>query len=465
MVDYQYSSAFTGRLLHSRDVKLRPVQVVETKEEIERKRKLGLMPIKKRNRHQQGQAKTLSEARYENNQRIREKLTRIRIKHGFVSEIEAKGVPFRSFNALDNLVASDVPDSLKKDQALERIRREHQRQRAKNRSLIKGGIERPSNRCRPDRTSTAARLRTKGSTPPTIEEKLEEVERSLSRSFIVAAGKKSQADHDKSTKDDESRQNTFFNGIFQKKENKKKEKPAPPQVEEAPQQAATKPAWANAPLINTRQQRAFLFAAKRCNIEDLKTIFRENRNHPEQFHVDGIDLSGLNALHWAASYGQIRVLRLLIKFGANWRTLTAQGQNVFQVVDSGVASDPMHPNHSKLPACAALFKDTKIFRAAQLGDTARVAWLMELGDDINDKNAYGMTPLHYAYMGEHLDTCVFLIGHGAKVVENKISQYPTDLASERFCMEVDDKLNEETRLIEEEKARLEALSRDDFDDL
>jgi ankyrin repeat protein len=53
--------------------------------------------------------------------------------------------------------------------------------------------------------------------------------------------------------------------------------------------------------------------------------------------------------------------------------------------------------------------------AAQHGDLAQIERLIVDGSDVNVFDSLGMTPLHWAAKGEHLNVVAFLIKHGADV--------------------------------------------------
>jgi len=74
-----------------------------------------------------------------------------------------------------------------------------------------------------------------------------------------------------------------------------------------------------------------------------------------------------------------------------------------------------------------------IFEASLNGDVGRVKWLLDSKENCaDDTNLYGMSPLHYAFLGKNRDVVAILLQRGATIShKNSIFQTPLDLVEER----------------------------------
>uniref|UniRef100_T1JYG8 SOCS box domain-containing protein n=1 Tax=Tetranychus urticae TaxID=32264 RepID=T1JYG8_TETUR len=94
--------------------------------------------------------------------------------------------------------------------------------------------------------------------------------------------------------------------------------------------------------------------------------------------------SGFSPLHYAATYGQPEIIKLLLKEGADLNALSCHGNNALQ-----------------------LAAQTKSLEAVQL--------LIDAGSNIEKANANGQTPLAIACINNRLETVEFLLRLGADV--------------------------------------------------
>ncbi|QOJ78899.1 ankyrin repeat domain-containing protein [Infirmifilum lucidum] len=73
--------------------------------------------------------------------------------------------------------------------------------------------------------------------------------------------------------------------------------------------------------------------------------------------------------------------------------------------------------------------DRELLEAAARGDYGKVKELLDRGADVNTRDKYGWTPLHYAADGGHLEVARLLLDRGADVnTRDNDGRTPLDLA-------------------------------------
>jgi pectate lyase len=119
--------------------------------------------------------------------------------------------------------------------------------------------------------------------------------------------------------------------------------------------------------------------------------------------------AGDTPLHSAARAGHKDVVELLIAKGADVNAKNGPGQTSLDIAI----------NRNRKDIVELLVEKGDILRsiheAARFGALAKVRSLIEKGNDINEKDASGKTPLHYAVGNGHKDVAELLIAKGADV--------------------------------------------------
>ena len=149
-------------------------------------------------------------------------------------------------------------------------------------------------------------------------------------------------------------------------------------------------------------------------------------------------------LHYAGLGGSLKIVKLLLRNGADTSVKDIDGERPIDLVEKYIDmylttpkdNTPIDPHAKRrYRMCRALLSTTTIHSAAQEGDVDRVAFLVrEYGDLLSATNKYGMTPLHYAAMGGHVNVCRVLSDLGADwMAKNNVGQTSVDVTS---CIEI-----------------------------
>ena len=173
----------------------------------------------------------------------------------------------------------------------------------------------------------------------------------------------------------------------------------------------------------------------------------------------GADVSGMTALHYAASGGHEEIVELLLAKGADVDAKDNNGKTPLDMAN-GATADLLrtHGGHrglihvavrdgdlagvqalldsgadvsSKLfIANSSLGKDTLLHIAARYGHEEIVELLISEGADVNAKDENSWTPLHFAARHGHKEIVELLISEGADVnAMNNFEDTPLDVAS------------------------------------
>jgi len=129
---------------------------------------------------------------------------------------------------------------------------------------------------------------------------------------------------------------------------------------------------------------------------------------------NGVSLGGATPFLLAARAADIGVMRLLLAHGADPQVTTFE-------------------NTSPLAAAAGVGYNQSRRQPSEEQALEAVAWLVELGNDINLANKHGQTPLHGAVYAA-CDRCIeFLAGKGARLdASDALGRTPLKLAEEGF---------------------------------
>eukprot|EP01029_Cantina_marsupialis_P016359 TRINITY_DN36402_c0_g1_i1.p1 TRINITY_DN36402_c0_g1~~TRINITY_DN36402_c0_g1_i1.p1 ORF type:complete len:234 (+),score=32.33 TRINITY_DN36402_c0_g1_i1:165-866(+) len=184
----------------------------------------------------------------------------------------------------------------------------------------------------------------------------------------------------------------------------------------------------NGHLANSR----LLFLAWTGDFEGCESFLND---HIEE--IDHVDDFGNSALHISALRGQERILRLLLKRGANPSLVSAKlGQTVLHC-SAASSKDDVETLNSILAAGASLeARDndsrTPLHDAASAGNCRCIKELVvKWGSRLDLKTSSGCTPLYLAAQKGHLDAACLLASLGANInstCSDTVGQTPILLA-------------------------------------
>ncbi|KAA0164169.1 hypothetical protein FNF27_07826 [Cafeteria roenbergensis] len=154
--------------------------------------------------------------------------------------------------------------------------------------------------------------------------------------------------------------------------------------------------------------------------------------------VHSTDRAGNTAVILAAQGGFVGVVRALLEMGADARARNNKGEDALSMAKSEASEAALavklgaHRAAERRRQAAELVRlldDRSLLVCAKQGDLRRVRYLVEdAGEDANSRNAYGMTPLHFA--ASNLDAAMtkLLVANGADPdAKNNLGQSPADV--------------------------------------
>jgi ankyrin repeat protein len=164
------------------------------------------------------------------------------------------------------------------------------------------------------------------------------------------------------------------------------------------------------------------FAAASSDIADA--VMNRNKDAvrsllQKKADVNGTQVDGSTALHWAVRADDVETADLLIHAGANVSAANREGVTPMQLAASNgnatmierLIKAGVNPN-----ASLSKFGDSALMLAARTGKVDGVKLLLDNGAQINAIETWGgTTALMWAVSERHLDTVKMLIAHGAAV--------------------------------------------------
>jgi ankyrin repeat protein len=156
------------------------------------------------------------------------------------------------------------------------------------------------------------------------------------------------------------------------------------------------------------------------------------------------DMDGWTALHHAARKGHFKLLQLLLQRGINKEVLDKEGKTAFDVAEKGPARDYLE-DFTASPAFSRLGDPTYVsqppvplevtpggyfLNAAKKGDESEVLICLGKGDDIDTKDDWGNTALHFSANRGFLSLVQILLQKGIDVsAVNMNGKTATDIAN------------------------------------
>ncbi|KAF5624632.1 nb-arc and ankyrin domain protein [Fusarium tjaetaba] len=136
-----------------------------------------------------------------------------------------------------------------------------------------------------------------------------------------------------------------------------------------------------------------LLASAIGHVETCKRYIYAGKNYDDRDH-----LYGMTALGWAAVYGHLEVVRLLLNAGADVNLVSNGETPLLLAVRSGRNGvlEQLLKERPVINSQATITTQSALFRAASLGRTSMINLLISHGADALTADGSGWTPLHYA---------------------------------------------------------------------
>ena len=203
-----------------------------------------------------------------------------------------------------------------------------------------------------------------------------------------------------------------------------------------------------------------------CRLGDTEVVasLLDERHALDWLNLPGED--GATALHEAAAGGSVEVVQdLLLPSGADPTIEAGYLGTPLDVARDRLAriirTAPVNRRREQEPDAqllVCLLQTTNIWQASLEGDLGRVRHLLDFeGADVDSRNPYGCTALHYACMGGMPQVIELLLERGAFVhAKNKIGQTPEDVSKEEWVVTM---LHRESRERKERKRKAKERAR------
>jgi len=154
-------------------------------------------------------------------------------------------------------------------------------------------------------------------------------------------------------------------------------------------------------------------AAMKGNKEAVRVLLEQKAN------VNGPQVDGTTALHWAVSKDDLEITKMLIRAGANLSASTNGGATPLQLAalnGNAAMMEILITAGADPNALLTKFGDTALMIASRTGKTDGIKVLLDHGAQVNARETWGgTTPLMWAVSEHHPAAVKMLLEHGADV--------------------------------------------------
>ncbi|KAF5586088.1 nb-arc ankyrin domain-containing protein [Fusarium pseudoanthophilum] len=164
-----------------------------------------------------------------------------------------------------------------------------------------------------------------------------------------------------------------------------------------------------------------LLASAIGHVESCQRYISAGKNYDDRDH-----LYGMTALGWAAVYGHLEVVRLLLNAGADVNLVSNGETPLLLAVRSGRNGvlEQLLKERPVINSQATITTQSALFRAASLGRTSMINLLISHGADALTADGSGWTPLHYAIAAGKRATLAKLLSTIPKTSFERLKDLP-----------------------------------------
>jgi hypothetical protein len=137
---------------------------------------------------------------------------------------------------------------------------------------------------------------------------------------------------------------------------------------------------------------------------------------PEHRDIEAKSNHDRTALHYAASYYQPEIVRLLLDHKANVNAKAKEGETPLLAGINNHEISLLILEHG--PDVNATWDNgvSALHKAAGIGDKALIKKILEMGGNINKQGHCGLTPVQFSTFQSNVEVVKFLVDHGADIL-------------------------------------------------
>ena len=175
-------------------------------------------------------------------------------------------------------------------------------------------------------------------------------------------------------------------------------------------------------------------------LEQLKKGIGMSSTQKLENFINEKNKEGITALHYAVTNGNIKIVQLLKKLGANLEAVTNTGKNIMHIASG--SNQPSMLIYLLLHEAQDISSvdengSTPLHWACYYSAEESVNYLLSLNVDINAQDKENFTPLHLAVSSNSINIVRLLLQKGAdKKLINNYNELPIDIARKKNYTEI-----------------------------
>ena len=175
-------------------------------------------------------------------------------------------------------------------------------------------------------------------------------------------------------------------------------------------------------------------------LEEIKKGLGINSSKKMGEFINAKNKEGITALHYSVINGNIKIFKLLKKFGANLEAVTNTGKNIMHIAAESNQPSMMiylYLNEAQDVSSVDENGSTPLHWACYYKAEECVNYLLHLKADIDAQDKERFTPLNIAVSNNKVSMVKLLLRRGAdKKIRNKYNQLPIDIAKKKHYVEI-----------------------------